>query len=175
MNLATNARDAMPDGGTLTLSAAAESVTADQEHPASLAPGDYIRVTATDTGIGMDAATLAHATEPFFTTKPVNKGTGLGLAMTRGFAQQSGGGLMIASTPGRGTAVTLWLPQAGEPALGCLRRAAAPRTCLARSGSPRPSPASCSWTTSRWSAACSPQRWRNRATTLSRQRAAPPP
>ena len=118
VNLATNARDAMPDGGTLTFSAAAESVTADQDHPACLAPGDYIRITATDTGIGMDAATLAHATEPFFTTKPVNKGTGLGLAMTRGFAQQSGGGLMIASEPGRGTAVTLWLPQAGEPALG---------------------------------------------------------
>jgi PAS domain S-box-containing protein len=115
VNLATNARDAMPEGGTLTLRAAAEAVApgaAGTEHPAGLAPGAYLRLEVTDTGTGMDAATLARAMEPFFTTKSVDKGTGLGLAMARGFAQQSGGGLALASTPGLGTTVTVWLPEA---------------------------------------------------------------
>ncbi|CAH2603725.1 Histidine kinase [Rhodovastum atsumiense] len=112
VNLGTNARDAMPQGGILTFSAGAEHVAAAAAHPAGLAPGDYVRISASDTGTGMDEATLARVTEPFFTTKPHGQGTGLGLPMVKGFAEQSGGGFMIASAPGAGTTVTLWLRQA---------------------------------------------------------------
>jgi signal transduction histidine kinase/ActR/RegA family two-component response regulator len=116
VNLATNARDAMPSGGTLTMSAGAEAVTAALPHPLGLRPGHYIRVTVADTGSGMDVAVLTRVTEPFFTTKGPGKGTGLGLAMAKGFVEQSGGSLSIDSVPGQGTNVTLWLPQAaGEP------------------------------------------------------------
>jgi len=111
VNLATNARDAMPQGGILTLAVAADMVTEHAApHPAGLRPGRYVRLSAADTGIGMDAATLARAAEPFFTTKPEGEGTGLGLAMAREFAQQAGGGFAITSEPGRGTMVILWLP-----------------------------------------------------------------
>jgi PAS domain S-box-containing protein len=112
VNLAINARDAMPAGGTLTLAARAETVDDHAGHPAGLAPGDYVRLDVADAGTGMDAATLARAAEPFFTTKGPGQGTGLGLAMARGLAQQSGGGLAIASTLGRGTTVTLWFAEA---------------------------------------------------------------
>jgi PAS domain S-box-containing protein len=111
INLGTNGRDAMPDGGTLLLSAEAENVT-DDYHPAGLARGDYVRLSVADSGTGMDAATLARVSEPFFTTKPLGQGTGLGLAMAKGFAEQSGGGLSIVSTPRKGTTVTMWLCQA---------------------------------------------------------------
>ena len=114
VNLATNARDAMSDGGTLTFSAVAEEFTAGLIHPAGLEPGQYVRLSVTDTGTGMDQATLARAMEPFFTTKPQDKGTGLGLSMAKGFAEQSGGALAIDSAPDRGTTVTLWLPVADE-------------------------------------------------------------
>ena len=111
VNLATNARDAMPGGGTMTLSADMVVVTkAEPGGPAALCAGAYVRFSLADTGTGMTEAVLARATEPFFTTKEVGKGTGLGLAMARGFAEQSGGGLSIASAPGRGTIVTMWLP-----------------------------------------------------------------
>jgi PAS domain S-box-containing protein len=111
VNLATNARDAMlPKGGTLMLSAAVEVVADPSTHPATLSSGTYVRLMVADTGTGMDSETLAHATEPFFTTKPQGKGTGLGLSMARGFAEQSGGKLLVKSAPGHGTAVTLWLP-----------------------------------------------------------------
>jgi signal transduction histidine kinase len=109
VNLATNARDAMAGEGTLTLAAAPDQAA---EASAHLAPGDYLRISVTDTGAGMDQATLARVTEPFFTTKAAGLGTGLGLAMARGFAEQSGGGMLIASELGRGTTVTLWLPRA---------------------------------------------------------------
>jgi len=113
VNLATNARDAMPGGGRLTLSAEGEVIAeGDRTHPAGLASGRYVRLTVADTGAGMDAATLARAAEPFFTTKGLGAGTGLGLAMAKGFAEQSGGGLGIESSPGRGTTITLWLPAA---------------------------------------------------------------
>ena len=121
VNLAANARDSMPRGGTLTFAAAVEAVAvgAAAPHPAGLRPGRHVRLSAADTGAGMDAATLARAAEPFFTTKPVGQGTGLGLAMAREFAEQAGGGFDLASEPGRGTTVTLWLPAAdgaGAPA-----------------------------------------------------------
>jgi PAS domain S-box-containing protein len=117
VNLATNARDAMPHGGTLTIGADAFAAQDAAVLPSDLAAGGYIRLRVTDTGTGMDAATLARAMEPFFTTKPAGKGTGLGLAMARGFAQQSGGTLLVESTPGSGTTVFLWLPQADAAAL----------------------------------------------------------
>lgn len=118
INLATNARDAMPPGGgEVAFSAAPEAVAEGGAlHPAGLRPGRYVRLRVADSGAGMDAATLARATEPFFTTKPQDRGTGLGLAMADGFAAQSGGALRIESEPGRGTTVTLWLPQAERAA-----------------------------------------------------------
>ncbi len=114
VNLAVNARDAMPDGGRLTVSASVEVVDDAASHPAGLAPGAYLRLELADTGIGMDAVVLARASEPFFTTKPLGQGTGLGLAMARGFAQQSGGGFALRSVAGQGTVVTLWFPQAWD-------------------------------------------------------------
>ncbi|MDP9094975.1 MAG: ATP-binding protein, partial [Pseudomonadota bacterium] len=109
VNLATNARDAMPHGGELRLSARLEAIE-DEPHPAVLRPGQYICLSAADTGAGMSAETLARASEPFFTTKPEGEGTGLGLAMAREFAQLAGGGFSLASTPDVGTTVSLWLP-----------------------------------------------------------------
>jgi PAS domain S-box-containing protein len=122
VNLATNARDAMPNGGRLTLAATGESVAEGAPHPAGLAAGRYVRLTISDDGAGMDAETLRRATEPFFTTKPSGAGTGLGLPMVGGFAERSDGALALASEPGEGTTVTLWLP-AAEP--GSLAEAAA--------------------------------------------------
>lgn len=110
VNLATNARDAMPSGGTLTLAADTEIVPAGLPHPGGLAPGGYVRIAVSDTGCGMDRAVLARVTEPFFTTKQPGKGTGLGLAMAKGFVEQSGGSLSIDSVIGRGTRIVLWLP-----------------------------------------------------------------
>ena len=116
MNLALNARDAMPDGGTLTISAREEVMAAPSRF--GLAPGRYVRLGVADTGQGMDAGTLARAAEPFFTTKGAGKGTGLGLSMVHGLAAQSGGTLRIDSEPGGGTRIDLYLPQA-EPAQAC--------------------------------------------------------
>jgi len=112
VNLATNARDAMPNGGRLSFRADFEQVAPRAPHPAGLVPGGYARLAVSDTGTGMDAATLARSAEPFFTTKAMGTGTGLGLAMAKGFAEQSGGGLHIESAPGHGTTVTIWLPRA---------------------------------------------------------------
>nr|WP_232792833.1 PAS domain-containing protein [Caulobacter hibisci] len=108
LNLAVNARDAMPDGGELTITARRESVKG--AHPSGVKPGHYVRLGVADTGAGMDEATLRRATEPFFSTKGIGKGTGLGLSMVHGLAAQLGGGLSIASAPGRGTAIELLLP-----------------------------------------------------------------
>jgi PAS domain S-box-containing protein len=112
VNLATNARDAMPSGGTLTLAADSEIVSTGLPHPTGLAPGGYVRIAVSDTGSGMDRTVLARVTEPFFTTKEPGKGTGLGLAMAKGFVEQSGGSLSIDSVIGRGTRIVLWLPSA---------------------------------------------------------------
>ena len=112
INLATNARDAMPHGGTLTLSAVLETVAPDSRHPANLAAGGYVCIGVADTGTGMDEATLDRAFQPFFSTKLPGHGTGLGLAVVKGFTDQSGGGVVIESTPGQGTTVRLWLPLA---------------------------------------------------------------
>lgn len=114
LNLATNARDAMPDGGSLTMIAAEEAVLDGATHAAGLAPGRYVRLSVVDTGAGMSAATLARVAEPFFTTKSAGKGTGLGLSMAKGFAEQSGGRFAIESRLGFGTMVTLWMPDAAS-------------------------------------------------------------
>ncbi len=117
LNLAINARDAMPGGGRLTIGA--DTVGAGTRHAAGLNPGTYVRITAADTGVGMDRATLSRATEPFFSTKGVGKGTGLGLSMVHGLAAQSGGTLQLSSQPGKGTTIELWLPSTDEaPATG---------------------------------------------------------
>jgi signal transduction histidine kinase/CheY-like chemotaxis protein len=118
VNLAINSRDAMAPsgGGTLTILAVTEEVTAGGQSKANLPPGTYVRLAVSDTGGGMDATTQARAVEPFFTTKPKGQGTGLGLAMAQGFAAQSGGAFMIESEIGRGTVITLWLPKAAGEA-----------------------------------------------------------
>jgi PAS domain S-box-containing protein len=113
LNLAVNARDAMPSGGKITISAKNELVP--DRAQSRLVPGRYIRIAVADTGEGMDAETLAKASEPFFTTKGVGKGTGLGLSMVSGTAQQLGGRLELQSEPGKGTTAILWLP-VSEPA-----------------------------------------------------------
>ena len=110
LNLALNARDAMDDTGTIRISARPVSEAADIPH--GLPPGDYVAISVSDDGHGMDTATLARATEPFFTTKGVGKGTGLGLSMVQGLTEQSGGRLSIHSESGKGTTVTLVLPAA---------------------------------------------------------------
>jgi PAS domain S-box-containing protein len=106
LNLVINARDAMPDGGAVTVSA--ELV--DVEGQADLSPGRYVRLSVADTGTGMDAETLAHAIEPFFSTKEIGKGTGLGLSMIHGLAVQLNGALRLDSAPGKGTRAELYLP-----------------------------------------------------------------
>ncbi len=108
LNLAVNARDAMPAGGTLTIAARVEEMGAD--HATGLKPGAYVRLSVTDTGEGMNAETLTRAMEPFFTTKGVGKGTGLGLSMVHGLAEQLGGRLVLKSVEHEGTTVELWLP-----------------------------------------------------------------
>jgi two-component system NtrC family sensor kinase len=114
VNLVINARDAMPDGGTVTIQAREETIAVPgPTHAPGLQPGHYLRVAVIDQGTGMDPETLARVGEAFFTTKEPGKGTGLGLAMARGFAEQAGGALRIASERGRGTTVTLWLPVDG--------------------------------------------------------------
>ena len=108
LNLAVNARDAMPEGGRIIIEAS-EMLTAEGALP-GLGAGAYVKLSVVDDGEGMDAATLERAREPFFTTKGVGKGTGLGLSMVHGFAEQCGGALTIESVVGLGTTVSLWLP-----------------------------------------------------------------
>jgi CheY-like chemotaxis protein/two-component sensor histidine kinase len=114
LNLAVNARDAMPGGGELTIRAKRETLR--QPHSSGLVPGEYVLLCVVDTGTGMDEETLRRAIEPFFSTKGVGKGTGLGLSMVHGLAAQLGGGLTIESAPSKGTAIELWLPISTAPA-----------------------------------------------------------
>ncbi len=112
LNLAVNARDAMPDGGKLTIEVdntrLDRPMTLGEDHIVS---GDYVMIAVSDTGQGMDAQTLAHAIEPFFTTKEVGRGTGLGLSMVYGFIRQSGGHMRVHSQPALGTSIKLYLPR----------------------------------------------------------------
>ena len=112
MNLAVNARDAMPKGGLLTITCRNDSTSWQKDVTKALPHGEYVRIDVADTGEGMSEATLAKAMEPFFTTKGIGKGTGLGLSMVHGLTAQSGGAMHISSRLGEGTVVTLWLPQA---------------------------------------------------------------
>ncbi|WP_166037421.1 response regulator [Sphingosinicella sp. YJ22] len=111
MNLIINARDAMPEGGTITVAADNRKVAPDHGE-GDLAPGDYVVLSVTDTGHGIAPDMIEQVMEPFFTTKEVGKGTGLGLSMVYGFAKQSGGAIRIASHVGKGTRVEIWLPRA---------------------------------------------------------------
>jgi PAS domain S-box-containing protein len=110
LNLAVNARDAMPDSGTISISAKAQDIMGGEG--LALAPGRYVCLSVADTGVGMPPETLARAVEPFFSTKGVGKGAGLGLSMVHGLAAQSGGQLTLESEPGKGTIAALWLPVA---------------------------------------------------------------
>ncbi|MDE2404569.1 MAG: response regulator [Sphingomonadales bacterium] len=134
LNLVINARDAMPDGGRLTIRTRVRTIRSDPE----LGDGEYVQLSVTDTGLGMDADTLRRAMEPFFTTKPVGKGTGLGLSQIYGSARKAGGTARIESTPGLGTTVHVLLarsPQAvavqDRPSTGSSATPAAPLTILA--------------------------------------------
>jgi PAS domain S-box-containing protein len=113
LNLGVNARDAMPDGGTLRITADLDRIGAG--HKSGLRPGAYVRLSVADTGTGMDEATLQRAVEPFFSTKGVGKGTGLGLSMVHGLASQLGGALNVESRLGVGTNIILWLPISDTP------------------------------------------------------------
>ena len=136
LNLGVNARDAMPEGGRLSVRAR----IADGEPPEGLASGPYVIVSVADTGVGMDAETLKRASEPFFTTKGAGYGSGLGLSMVQGLTLQSGGAMRIASRRGEGCTVSLWLPIATQGARGeAARVVPAP---------PEPAPSvACFWST----------------------------
>ena len=111
LNLCINARDAMPEGGELRIGTANRRLDEASARALDMAPGDYLELTVSDTGIGMPQEVVARAFEPFFTTKPLGRGTGLGLSMIYGFAKQSGGRVQIRSQPGEGTCVSLLLPR----------------------------------------------------------------
>ncbi|HEX6058563.1 MAG TPA: ATP-binding protein, partial [Gemmatimonadaceae bacterium] len=120
VNLVVNARDAMPEGGTLTIETSPTTIRAGC--PTELAPGDYVRIAVRDTGTGMDEATQARVFEPFFTTKEAGKGTGLGLPTVYGIVAQSGGAVSIDSAPGKGTCMTILLPRVAGAARPASRR-----------------------------------------------------
>jgi PAS domain S-box-containing protein len=115
LNLVLNARDAMPTGGTLSIETTRKYIGADEAAAdPELAPGNYVMITVSDSGIGMSPEDAARAIEPFFTTKPHGKGSGLGLSMVYGFAKQSGGALQLRSVLGEGTSVAMLLPEAAQ-------------------------------------------------------------
>jgi CheY-like chemotaxis protein len=125
LNLGLNARDAMSSGGRLLIQARAVDGA---DLPDKLARSSYVRLSVVDTGVGMDADTLKRASEPFFTTKPAGKGSGLGLSMVHGLTLQSGGAMQIVSRPNEGTVVSLWIPVASD------RRSSEPRAAAGLPG-----------------------------------------
>jgi signal transduction histidine kinase len=116
LNLAINARDAMPEGGKLVIATRDITLASAPGEATDFTPGAHVALSLRDTGIGMDEQTRLRAVDPFFTTKPLGKGTGLGLSMTFGFVRQSGGHLVIDSEPGKGTEITLYMPRTEEAA-----------------------------------------------------------
>jgi CheY-like chemotaxis protein len=139
LNLIVNARDAMPEGGAITVRTRNEQLDSEAADALSIQPGAYVSVAVSDTGGGIDADTLSHAFEPFFTTKEVGKGSGLGLSQVYGFVRSAGGAVAIDTTVGVGTTVTLHLPRSSDAAVeeraasssqGPLRRAALGETVL---------------------------------------------
>jgi len=116
VNLAVNARDAMPNGGALTIAALNATIERDGSPQGGVVPGDYVEIAVIDTGIGMAPDLLTRVFEPFFTTKTDGKGTGLGLAQVYGFAQQTGGTAWVESREGEGTTVRLLLPRSKRQA-----------------------------------------------------------
>jgi PAS domain S-box-containing protein len=117
LNLAINARDAMPVGGSLTIETANACLVEEPQQPGEPRPGEYVEIAVVDTGTGMTEEVRARVFEPFFTTKDIGKGSGLGLAQVLGFVQQSGGGVRIESAPGAGTTVRVYLPRARAEAV----------------------------------------------------------
>ncbi|WP_443478627.1 response regulator [Novosphingobium aerophilum] len=128
LNLCINARDAMPDGGTLTIATQGRTIEGHDARRLGLAPGDYVVLDVSDTGTGMSAEVASRAFDPFFTTKPFGQGTGLGLSMIYGFVRQSAGQVVIDSEPGKGTRMSIVLPRHGV--------AAAPEVSPAEDGAP---------------------------------------
>ena len=116
LNLVINARDAMPDGGTVRIVADNVVLGAEEAQKLEVPAGDYVRVDVADSGSGIAPEHVPRLFEPFFTTKDAGKGSGLGLAMVHGFARQSGGTVTVSSEPGRGTTFSLFLPRAAEKA-----------------------------------------------------------
>jgi PAS domain S-box-containing protein len=121
LNLCINSRDAMPDGGRITIETANQWLDSDAAQANDLPAGEYLSLTVTDTGTGMTPGVIAKAFDPFFTTKPIGEGTGLGLSMIYGFAKQSGGQVRIGSEVGRGTSMCIYLPRhLGETGIGAV-------------------------------------------------------
>jgi CheY-like chemotaxis protein len=130
LNLAVNARDAMPNGGQLTLATATVEGDGSGEGagPATLPAGRFVQLIVSDTGVGMDPATQARIFEPFFTTKPVGEGTGLGLSTVYGIVEQHDGHVVVESAPGHGTTFRVYLPRVDEPAPEAQAAPSRPRT-----------------------------------------------
>lgn len=129
MNLVVNARDAMPDGGMLRIETAHEAFSPLEADATHLAPGDYVCISVTDTGVGMPPEVVRHIFEPFYTTKPIGRGTGLGLPTVYGIVQQLGGRVTVETEPGRGTTFRVYLPMAETEAVPAAVTASAAESC----------------------------------------------